>query len=241
MIARENGCSVPRCTLRVTTLPFGPRIRSRAPSTVRPSSDTPSVASTRSPVLRPALAAGEPAIGATMTSRHAGPSVAQPCVPSAACVAISAPMPSNSPLIPWRESWYSLEVRYEEYGSPSASIMPRMAPWTMASRSTSPPAYRSLIVWYVSQNGRNAASSLTGVPGSRAVWRPIVYPDMNSAPPASSATTTIAIGRIGQDRPGGGGRTAKVSGTSRRSAGSMSVGCMTGRACLGRRWVTDQE
>ncbi len=126
--------------LSVTVLPFGPRISSRAPSTLCPSKDTPSAARMRSPVRRSARAAGEPASGATTTSRQSGPSVAQPWVPSAAWVAISTPMPSNSPLMPWRVSWYSSEVRYEEYGSPSASIIPRMAPWTMASRSTSPPA-----------------------------------------------------------------------------------------------------
>ncbi len=75
-----------------------------------------------------------------MTSRHSGPSVAQPWVPSGASVAISAPMPSNSPLMPSRLWRYSSEVRYDEYGSSSDSIMPRMAPWMSASRSTSPPA-----------------------------------------------------------------------------------------------------
>ena len=52
-----------RCTVSVTSLPFGPRIRSRASSTVSPSSGTPSVASTRSPAARPAFSAGEPSSG----------------------------------------------------------------------------------------------------------------------------------------------------------------------------------
>ena len=49
-----------------------------------------------------------------MTSRQSAASVAQPWVPSAACVAISAPIPSNSPLMPWSVERYSSEVRYEE-------------------------------------------------------------------------------------------------------------------------------
>ena len=140
VIARSNGSASPRWTVSVTTDPFGPRIRSRAPSTFKPSSEVPSVARIRSPASSPAFSAGDPTIGATTRSRQSAPSVVQPWVPSAACVAISAPMPSNWPLIPCRLSRYSSDVRYEEYGSPRASIMPRMAPWIRTSRSTSPPA-----------------------------------------------------------------------------------------------------
>ena len=100
------------------------------------------------------------------------PSGEQPSVPSDPSVAISAPMPSNCPLIPSRLSRYSSDVRYAEYGSPSAWIMPRMAPWTTFVGSTSPPAYRSLIAWYVSQNGWKASLWEGGVPGSVAAWRP---------------------------------------------------------------------
>ena len=64
VIARSNGAPAPRWIVRVTTEPFGPRIRSRAASTVRPSSGTPSVARTRSPASRPAVSAGDPSIGA---------------------------------------------------------------------------------------------------------------------------------------------------------------------------------
>ena len=72
-------------------------------STVRPSSEAPSIARTRSPAEQAGL------LGRRAGDRrddHAGGSparaCAQPCVPSAACVAISAPIPSNWPLIPCR-------------------------------------------------------------------------------------------------------------------------------------------
>ena len=105
--ARSNGAAVPRWSRRVTTEPFGPRTRSRAASMVRPSSALPSVARMRSPARIPAFSAGEPSMAPTTRREQVGPSVAHPCVPSLPCVAISAPTPSNCPLIPRRLSRYS--------------------------------------------------------------------------------------------------------------------------------------
>ena len=74
------------------------------------------------------------------TRRHSGPSGVQPWVPSGACEAIDAPMPSNCPFRPSRLWRYSSEVRYAEYGSPSAPIIPRIAPWMSVVWSTGPRA-----------------------------------------------------------------------------------------------------
>jgi hypothetical protein len=118
-----------------------PRILSRAPSTVSPSSADPSTAATTSPGRSPAACAGEPSIGAMITRRHSGPSVAQSLVcPALSTVPISAPMPSNWPEMPWSEFRKSSGLRYEEYGSSSASIIPLIAPWITLALSTSPPA-----------------------------------------------------------------------------------------------------
>src|SRR5687768_7189815 len=51
---------------------------------------------------------------------------------------------------------------------------------------------------------------------------------MKRAPPASSATTTMAISRSGDVRRVAAGGTAGAMGTSGRSGGSGSDGCMTG-------------
>ena len=64
-----------------------------------------------SPTLTPALSAGEPAIGLVTIRRHELPSGEQPSVPSDPSVAISAPIPSNCPLMPSRLSRYSSDVR----------------------------------------------------------------------------------------------------------------------------------
>ena len=59
VIARSNGGGVAALDRSAsTTEPFGPRIRSRAPSTVRPSSEVPSVARMRSPAQQPGLLGG---------------------------------------------------------------------------------------------------------------------------------------------------------------------------------------
>ncbi len=100
----------------------------------------PSIDETTSPTARPAFWAGDPSIGLVITSRQAGPSGVHPAVPSGARDAISAPIPSNCPLMPWRLWRYSSEVMYDENGSPSDPIIPRMAPWISAVRSTAPPA-----------------------------------------------------------------------------------------------------
>ncbi len=147
MIGTDRRTPEPRSIDSVTVEPFGPRMRSRAPCMVSPSSDMPSTDRTTSPASSPARSAGEPDNGLVTTSRQAAPSGVQPSVPSGASVAISAPMPSNWPLMPCRFSRYCVELRYSEYGSPSDLIMPSIAPLTSAPRSTSPPAYRSLIVW----------------------------------------------------------------------------------------------
>ena len=59
------GAAVPRTTESATSVPFLPRILSRAASTVRPSSETPSTATIVSPALIPAFSDGEPSIGLT--------------------------------------------------------------------------------------------------------------------------------------------------------------------------------
>jgi hypothetical protein len=82
-----------------------------------------------SPGLSPAFSAGEPSMGATMTSRQSGPKVEQSTVaPLPSTVPISAPIPSNWPSIPWSVARKSSGERYVEYGSPMAPTMPRMAP-----------------------------------------------------------------------------------------------------------------
>ena len=94
-----------------------------------------------SPALSPAFSAGDPAIVPSTARRHAGPSgVHVVLFPDASTVPMLAPIPSNSPAIPWRDCRYSSGVRYWLNGSLSAAIIPLMAPWTSAPRSTVPPA-----------------------------------------------------------------------------------------------------
>ena len=64
-----------------------------------------------SPIFTPAFSAGDPSSGLVTTRWQAAPSGEQPSVPSGACDAISAPIPSNWPPIPSRLSRYSSEVR----------------------------------------------------------------------------------------------------------------------------------
>ena len=76
-----------------------------------------------------------------MTIRQAGPRSTQlDEAPLASTVPIVAPIPSNSPEMPWRLALNSSDVRYCEYGSSRAPIIPLIAPSTIALRSTSPPA-----------------------------------------------------------------------------------------------------
>ena len=96
------------------------------------------------------------------TSRQVGPSVAQPVDPSAPADAISAPIPSNWPLIPCRLCRYSSGVRYAENGSFSGSIIPLIAPCDQRLAVDRPAGVAVVIVWYVSQNGWNAVASATG-------------------------------------------------------------------------------
>ncbi len=60
--------------------------------------------------------------------------------PATSAVPMVAPIPSNWPAMPWSDALNSSEVRYWEYGSSSAPIMPLIAPSTSTLRSTSPPA-----------------------------------------------------------------------------------------------------
>ena len=107
-----------------------------------------------------------------------------------------APMPSNWPEIPWSEDRNSSEVRYCEYGSSSAPIIPLIAPSTSDLRSTEPPAYRSVIAEYVSQNGWKASASPDGVPGVSADCRPSEKPAKNIALPARTATSATAATKM---------------------------------------------
>ena len=124
---------------------FGPRILPRAASAVSPSSDTPSILSMTSPGFRPAFSAGEPAIGATTASRQSAAIVVhEEVLPAASTVPMVAPMPSNSPEMSRSVCLNSSGVRYMEYGSSSAAIIPLIAPSMTLRRSTVPPAYRSV-------------------------------------------------------------------------------------------------
>ena len=128
-ISTSNGAPPSRTIDSVTAVSFAPRTRSRAASTVRPSSRSPSMASMMSPATSPAASAGEPGIGATTTRRQSAASVVQVEVaPAASTVPIVAPIPSNSPEIERRLSLNSSLVRYSEYGSSSAPIIPLIAP-----------------------------------------------------------------------------------------------------------------
>src|SRR3954447_7146227 len=179
-ISTSKGAAPSRTMASVTAESFGPRTIARAASTVIPSSRAPPMDSITSPGSSPAFSAGDPGIGATTTSRQSAASVVQLDVaPLASTVPIVAPMPSNSPEIERRLSLNSSLVRYSEYGSPSAPIMPLIAPSTSALRSTSPPAYRSVTSRYVSQNGWNSVTSSAGVPGVSAAWRPSDQPETN--------------------------------------------------------------
>ena len=60
--------------------------------------------------------------------------------PVASTVPIVAPIPSNSPEMSRSDPLNSSDVRYWEYGSPSAVIIPLIAPSMTALRSTGPPA-----------------------------------------------------------------------------------------------------
>ena len=84
VIESRSGTPSPRSMVRATALPFGPRIRSRAASTVSPSTEVPSTRVTTSPGFSPIRSAGEPGSGSVTTSRQAAPSGVQPSVPSSA-------------------------------------------------------------------------------------------------------------------------------------------------------------
>ncbi len=138
-IGISNGDPSSRTIVSTTSVPLGPRILAIASSSVSPSTVRPSTAVMTSPVLRPARRAGEPSIGATTTSRQAGPIVSQAWTSaSVGLVVTSAPMPENSPPIDSRARWSSSGLMYDEYGSSSAPIIPSIAPWTSFCRLTSP-------------------------------------------------------------------------------------------------------
>ena len=141
VILSTKAGALPRAIVSETALPFGPRTLATAASTVRPSTGTASMLVMRSPARRPALSAGEPAIGSMIVRPHVGPRVAQSAfLPSVDLPPTLAPIPSNWPDRPCRLFAKSSGVMYPEYGSPRASIMPLMAPSMTALRSTSPPA-----------------------------------------------------------------------------------------------------
>ena len=75
--------------------------------------------------------------------------------------------------------------------------MPRMAPWTTVVRSTSPPAYRSLIAWYVSQNGWKASLWDGACPGSDGGLAAQRVARQEQGRPARTATSAIEMARNG--------------------------------------------
>ena len=58
----------PRCTVKVTSVPASPRTFFEASLLVMSRTDSPSMALTRSPFIRPALWAGEPRNGLSMVT-----------------------------------------------------------------------------------------------------------------------------------------------------------------------------
>ena len=64
-----------------------------------------------SPAWTPPVSAGDPGSGRVTTSRQDGPSGSQPSAPSMARDVISAPIPSNWPLMPCRLLRYSSDDR----------------------------------------------------------------------------------------------------------------------------------
>jgi hypothetical protein len=101
--------------------------------------ERPSAVTTTSPGFRPAFSAGEPSSGAMITRWQSGPNGLQSLVlPAESTAPISAPMPSNVPEMESMVPRKSYGLRYEEYGSPTDSTMPRIAPSTSVVRSTGP-------------------------------------------------------------------------------------------------------
>ena len=106
-----RGLPRPAVTWRVTLLPAGPLIRPVATRLSTPASERPLTAMIRSPLVMPALRAGD--LGKLFRTRR-------PRRSSSTVI----PTPSNSPSTAWANCWASSGGRYWEKGSSSASTVP---------------------------------------------------------------------------------------------------------------------
>ena len=116
-ILTSNGSPLPRWMVRVTASPSGPRTRDTTSSIDWPVVDVPSTLTILSPRLRPASSAGVPG----MIERMIGPFVSSE--------SSWTPMPTNVPDSDWSTAFASSAVRNDVWpSSPTASVMPRIAP-----------------------------------------------------------------------------------------------------------------
>ena len=118
-----------------TVVPFGPRILATRRRRCRPGAD-PSIDTIRSPGRTPALSAGAPWITLETTRVQVVLEGRARRVVLVEVAGITAPIPLNVPARPSRAFWKSLGLRYWLNGSPSASIMPLIAPSTSVWRLT---------------------------------------------------------------------------------------------------------
>ncbi len=117
VMATSNGLPSPRWIDSVTGSPSGPRTRDTTSSMVSPSVVLPSTATIRSPRRSPASSAGVPG----MIERMIGP------LDSSS--SSWTPMPTNVPDSDWSTAFASSAVRNDVWpSSPTASVMPRIAP-----------------------------------------------------------------------------------------------------------------